>query len=84
MVRSLRRPESYDPRPHNRQQDLALQKTEFDADTARINQRTREMNRNARVQHRMAAADYRVKQKKKPAEQNLASRVARGLRRVFA
>lgn len=83
MVRSLRS-ESYDPRPHNRQQDLALQKVEYDADTARINQRTREMNRNARVQHRQDTAAYNHSQKKKPAEQSFVARVATGLRRAFA
>lgn len=85
MVRSLRRPESYDPRPHNRQQDLALQKAEYDADTARINQRIREMNRNARVQYRQQMAAQRVAQKKKPKQRGgLIDRVAHGLRRMFA
>lgn len=83
MVRSLRS-EGYDPRPHNRQQDLALQKVEYDADTARINERTRAMNRDARVQYRQDMAAYNHRQKQAKPQQSMIARVAQGLRRAFA
>lgn len=69
---------SYDPRPHNRQANLALQKQEFDADTAQMNRRIVEQNQAA--QRRYAQA---MKPKTKAAAKSqgwLASKVE-GLRR---
>lgn len=78
---SLRRPESYDPRPHNRQQDLALQKTEFDADTASINRRTQQMNAQAQQRYQQQLAAQAAP--KKPAQRpSMLGRLAAGLRRL--
>lgn len=85
MVRSLRR-EEFDPRPLNRQTDLATQKVEYDSDTSRINDRTRAMNRAARVSYQqdMAARNYAQRQKKPAEQDSIASRISSGLRRAFA
>lgn len=71
---------SYDPRPHNRQADLALRKQEFDADTAQMNRRITEQNQAAQRRHQQAVAKQ-AKPKAAGKEPGwLASRVE-GLRR---
>lgn len=71
----------FDPRPLDRSADLALQKKEFDVDTASINRRTEAMNQAAKRRYQAAMAPRAAAPQ---AQGNWFQRAVRGVRRRLA